>query len=96
MASLGLIRGERSGRASNAEALARIGCAVNQAIDQGFVIGREVRIGTVAGTVIGYNIARCGQFLGAAYPLLVHTPFGISKCGLAEVSLACCAASAGI
>jgi len=88
MARLGLIRGEQSERTSGAEALAQIGCAVNKAIDQGFVIGREVRIGTVAGTVVGYNIARFGQFLGAVYPLLVHTPFGISKCGLAEVSLA--------
>ena len=96
MARLGLIRGEQSGRNSGVEALAKIGCAVHQAIDQGFVIGREVWLGTVAGTVVGYNIARYGQFLGAAYPLLVNTPFGISKCALDEVSLARRVASAGI
>ncbi|HUY04335.1 MAG TPA: hypothetical protein VMV33_13710 [Rhodocyclaceae bacterium] len=87
MTNLGLIRGERSGRTAGNGISAQIGYAVRAAIGHGFVVGREVRIGSIAGTVIGYNIAHCGQFLGAAYPLLVYTPFGISKCGLAEVSL---------
>ena len=87
MAMLGLIKGARSGRPSGKEGSGRIGSAVHRAIDRGFVVGRRVRIGKVAGIVIGYNIASFGLFLGAAYPLVVHTPFGISKCGLTEVSL---------
>lgn len=88
MATLGLIKGARSGLACGNEDSGRIEFAVHSAIDQGFLVGREVRIGKVAGIVVGYNIACFGLFLGATYPLLVHTPFGISKCGLAEVSLA--------
>jgi hypothetical protein len=86
MAMLGLIKGSRSGRTSGGRG--RIGSAVQSAIDRGFVVGSQVRIGKVAGIVVGYNIACFGQFHGAAYPLVVHTPLGISKCGLAEVSLA--------
>jgi len=88
VATLGLIKGTRSGRTSSGEASDSIESAVHKAIDHGFVIGRQVRIGKVPGTVIGYNIARFGLFFGATYPLIVHTPFGILKCGLAEVSLA--------
>lgn len=88
MAVLGLIQGTRSGRSSDSEVAGRIGSAVNKVIDHGFVVGRQVRIGKVAGIVVGYNIASFGQFPGAAYPLLVYTPLGISKCALEEVSLA--------
>lgn len=84
---LGLIKGTRSGRTSGSAGAGRIESAVHKAIECGFVIGRPVLIGKVAGIVVGYNIASFGQFLGAAYPLLVYTPFGISKCALTEVSV---------
>ncbi len=87
MALLGVIKGKRLGRTCGNAGADRIEFAVQMAIDQGFVVGCRVRIGKVSGIVVGYNIASFGQFLGAAYPLLVYTPLGISKCGLAEVSL---------
>jgi hypothetical protein len=64
-----------------------IGPAVHAAIARGFVIGREVLIGTVPGIVVGYNIASFGQFVGNAYPLVVRTALGVTKCGIDEVSL---------
>ena len=71
---------ERSGRA--------IGSAVNAAINRGFVVGREVLIGSIPGIVVGYNIASFGQFVGNAYPLVVRTALGVTKCAMDEVSLA--------
>ncbi|OHC61400.1 MAG: hypothetical protein A3H93_07595 [Rhodocyclales bacterium RIFCSPLOWO2_02_FULL_63_24] len=65
-----------------------IGSAVNAAINQGFVIGREVMVGSIPGIVVGYNIASFGQFVGNAYPLVVRTALGVAKCGMDEVSLA--------
>ncbi len=64
-----------------------IGAAVNLAMNRGFVVGREVLLGTVPGIVVGYNIASFGQFIGSAYPLVVRTALGVTKCGLEEVSL---------
>jgi len=61
--------------------------SVKQAIRAGFEIGRRVRVGRVAGWVVGYNIARCGSYLGDHYPLLVRTDFGVAKCRLSEVEL---------
>jgi hypothetical protein len=65
-----------------------IGSAVNVAINSGFVVGREVLVGSIPGLVVGYNIASFGQFLGNAYPLVVRTALGVTKCAIDEVSLA--------
>ena len=65
-----------------------IGSAVNAAIKLGFVVGREVLVGRVPGLVVGYNIAGMGSFLGNAYPLVVRTALGVTKCAVDEVSLA--------
>jgi len=70
---------ERSGRS--------VGSAVNAAINRGFVVGREVLVGSIPGIVVGYNIASFGQFVGNAYPLVVRTALGVTKCGMDEVSL---------
>lgn len=88
MPTLGLIKGSQSGRRIDKQRSGPIESAVHRAMADGYVVGRQVRIGKIAGIVVGYNIASFGQFLGAAYPLVVFTPFGISKCSLAEVSLA--------
>jgi hypothetical protein len=64
------------------------GSAVTIAINRGFVIGREVLVGSVPGIVIGYNIAGVGRFLGSAYPLVVRTALGVTKCALDELRLA--------
>lgn len=61
--------------------------SIRQAIQAGFEIGRNVRVGCVAGSIIGYNIARCGSYVGDHYPLLVRTDFGVAKCRLSEVEL---------
>lgn len=65
-----------------------IGFAVNAAINQGFVVGREVLVGKVPGLVLGYNIASFGPFVGSAYPLVVRTALGVTKCAMDEVGLA--------
>jgi hypothetical protein len=65
-----------------------IGSAVNVAINSGFVVGREVLVGSIPGIVVGYNIASFGQFIGNAYPLVVRTALGVTKCGMDEVALA--------
>ena len=65
-----------------------IGSAVSAAISRGFVVGREVLVGSIPGIVVGYNIASFGQFVGNAYPLVVRTALGVTKCGMDEVSLA--------
>ena len=65
-----------------------IGSAVNLAINRGFVVGREVLVGSIPGIVVGYNIASFGQFVGNAYPLVVRTALGVTKCSIDEVSLA--------
>ncbi|OHC61579.1 MAG: hypothetical protein A2040_12000 [Rhodocyclales bacterium GWA2_65_19] len=57
------------------------------AINRGFVVGREVLVGSIPGIVVGYNIASFGQFVGNAYPLVVRTALGVTKCGMDEVSL---------
>lgn len=65
-----------------------IGSAVNAAINQGFVVGREVLVGKVPGLVLGYNIASFGPFNGGTYPLVVRTALGVTKCAIDEVRLA--------
>ncbi|MCF8149874.1 MAG: hypothetical protein K9K30_07405 [Burkholderiaceae bacterium] len=65
-----------------------IAAAITHVINRGFVVGREVLVGSVPGVVVGYNIARYGQFIGSDYPLVVRTALGVTKCDLDEVSLA--------
>lgn len=62
--------------------------AVNMAIHRGFVVGREVLVGKVPGIVVGYNIASFGPFVGNAYPLVVRTSLGVTKCSVDELHLA--------
>ncbi len=62
--------------------------AVTRAIDAGFHVGRQVRIGSIPGSVVGYNIAHFGRFAGASYPVLVQTEFGVTKCSLSELAAA--------
>lgn len=65
-----------------------VGSAVHSAISLGFVVGREVLVGRIPGIVIGYNIASFGKFVGNAYPLVVRTALGVTKCAVDELSLA--------
>lgn len=86
MTTLGLIEG--SGIATEGEDREHPALtSVQQARQLGFVIGREVRLGSVSGTIIGYNIAGDGAFSGDAFPLLVKTSYGPVKCSLGEVQL---------
>jgi hypothetical protein len=62
-----------------------IGEQVHLAMRRGLAIGRPVKIGTVRGIVIGYNITRDGNFPGTQFPLLVMTELGTAKFGLDEV-----------
>lgn len=83
---------KRNGSASrdcqrSAGATSDIGVAIRSAMDRGFVIGREVLVGNVPGIVVGYNIASYGGFVGNAYPLVVRTALGVTKCGVEELSL---------
>ena len=64
-----------------------VGAAVNAAISRGFVIGREVMVGSIPGIVVGYNIANFGRFAGNPYPLVVRTSLGVTQCAMDEVSL---------
>jgi hypothetical protein len=41
----------------------------------------------VPGIVVGYNIASFGNFMGNAYPLVVRTALGVTKCSPDELSL---------
>jgi hypothetical protein len=67
------------------QATRNIEAAVSAAKRTGYVVGRKVRIGVVTGVIVGYNIARCGDFEGSRYPLLVQTEYGIAKCALMEL-----------
>ena len=64
-----------------------VGPAIHAAISRGFVVGREVLVGTVPGIVVGYNIATFGNFMGNAYPLVVRTALGVTKCSVDELIL---------
>ncbi len=59
---------------------------IHAAIDAGFRIGQQVRIGRVRGSIVGYNIGATGRYSGDRYPLLVDTEFGVTKCSLHEVT----------
>ncbi len=77
----GKIRRDSTGRRD------AIGAAVNAAISRGFVIGREVLVGSIPGIVVGYNIASFGRFAGNPYPLVVRTALGVTQCAMDEVRL---------
>lgn len=62
--------------------------AIAAAIEDGYLIGRRVQIGQVEGSVVGYNIGTFGPFHGETYPLLVETPFGVTKCSVRELRAA--------
>lgn len=64
-----------------------VGTAIHAAISRGFVVGREVLVGSVPGIVVGYNIASFGNFMGHAYPLVIRTAMGVTKCNADELSL---------
>jgi len=64
-----------------------ISSAIHAAIGLGFVVGREVLVGTVPGIVVGYNIASFGNFVGSDFPLVVRTALGVTKCSPAELRL---------
>lgn len=68
-------------------ASAALGRLIHDAEKRGLVIGRAVRIGHIRGVIIGYNIARDGDFPGSRYPLLVSTVLGTGKFAVDEVSL---------
>jgi hypothetical protein len=72
---------------SNDNAATAIGKLVHLAIQRGLAVGRTVKIGAVRGILIGYNIARDGDFPGTTYPLLVKTEFGAAKFAIEEVKL---------
>lgn len=61
---------------------------VDIAINRGFLVGRQVLLGSIPGVVLGYNIGRFGRFVGSAYPLVVCTDLGVIKCSMDEVRLA--------
>ncbi|PLX67233.1 MAG: hypothetical protein C0607_22160 [Azoarcus sp.] len=60
--------------------------AIASAIQDGYCIGRRVRIGQVEGRVIGFNIGTFGSYHGAVYPLLVSTDLGTAKCRMSEIT----------
>ena len=59
--------------------------SIRAAIARGLTIARAVKIGQIRGVVIGYNIARGGEFPGPCFPLLVETELGTAKFSLDEV-----------
>jgi len=87
MQALHVISGDRRRKARRTASAACAAAAVRAAMRAGFHVGRPVRIGSVDGRVIGYNIAAYGRYVGAAFPLLVATPLGIAKCRAEELRL---------
>lgn len=81
--------GSRPGKFQQGKPLAArdTGPAIHAAISRGFVVGREVLVGSVPGIVVGYNIATFGNFLGNAYPLVVRTALGVTKCSIDELEM---------
>ena len=80
-----MTRSANISRDSNETAATVIGKLVHAAVQRGLAVGRTVKIGTVRGIVIGYNISRNGNYPGTRYPLLVKTELGTAKFGLDEV-----------
>jgi hypothetical protein len=86
MFAVTIIQGER--RASRNVPDGAVLSAVAAARSAGATVGRQVRIGTIHGRIIGYNIAAGGVYPGAAFPLLVATEYGVAKCSVDEIRLA--------
>jgi hypothetical protein len=86
MSALSVIDGDKkaAGHTAARDAIAE---AVAAARRVGFSIGREVMLGAIPGTIIGYNIAGFGEFDGLLYPLLVATDLGMAKCHPIELRL---------
>ncbi|MDD5295843.1 MAG: hypothetical protein PHU46_02920 [Rhodocyclaceae bacterium] len=87
MENLSVIHGGNTpggGRQTQRENMVRM---VHAAKEAGFTAGRDVLLGAVVGTVIGYNIAAPAIFHGARYPLLVETAYGVVKCSMDELAL---------
>jgi hypothetical protein len=83
----GAPRAGKCARKNTEQLGALIQVAVHAAICSGYVVGREVRVGRIPGIIIGYNIGRFGRFVGNAFPLLVRTALGVTKCAPAELKL---------
>lgn len=86
-ARLSIIDGDRRTETRHTVSHISVAEAIRRAKLQGFVIGREVIYGKIAGRVIGYNINDHGLYYASKYPLLVDTEFGSVKCSLREVRL---------
>ncbi len=86
MSALNVIDGDKK-EAGHRPARDAIAEAVAAARRAGFSIGQEVMLGTVPGTIVGYNIAGFGEFDGLLYPLLVATELGMAKCHPIELRL---------
>jgi hypothetical protein len=86
MKALRVIDGDKkeTGRAPDHDGIADAVAAARRA---GFCPGRSVILGTVPGTIVGYNIAGYGAFSGLLYPLLVATGLGVAKCHPIELRL---------
>lgn len=82
---LDLIKGDQQCETSSGWRQA-VEAVIRAAIEAGFRIGQQVRIGRVRGSIVGYNIAAKGRFAGDRFPLLVDTEFGVTKCSLREVT----------
>jgi uncharacterized protein YcfJ len=80
-----MTRSAQISRDGNENATTAIGKLIHTAVQHGLAVGRTVKIGTVRGIVIGYNISRDGSYPGTRYPLLVKTELGTAKFSLDEV-----------
>lgn len=87
MFAITIIEGERrAGRAAGGARTLRAALAV--ARRAGFAVGRRVRLGSITGRIIGYNISGDeGLYPGVLFPLLVATVYGVAKCSLDEIRL---------
>lgn len=87
MENLSLIYGDCMpglGRHVTRENISRV---VHEAHKAGYMVGRAVVMGAVAGTIIGYNIADKGLYYASRFPLLVETAYGVIKCSPDELRL---------
>ena len=76
---LSVIEGKRSGNCPHPWH-GSVEHAVNRAIRAGYRVGRRVRIGHIAGCVVGYNIgAKCYDRAKELFSKLVPLPFLLSQ-----------------
>lgn len=86
MKTLCVIPGDGSGFRGLRDGRKDAVAAIRDAQKAGFVSGRRVLVGTVLGTIIGYNIALSGMYSAARFPLLVETHYGTVKCAAEELA----------